>query len=237
MLSLLQTAALSPAPCGTPLALLRVAGPHLGLRRRDVRMQPVLSSTLAKSRSFSRSCSGLSAGPLRAVYRGSKSKSQVAQIQSAPPRQASLIGSILPSGTSTSNRKHLHTAYHHRPSSTGITRPRRDNLQLSTITSSSHCTALRPQVSDSPQALSADRKNLTAGQSRLYATAGNAEMYTASFAFFEAIWEAGVTHCFVNLGSDHPSIIEAMVKGQREKNGQFPRIITCPNEVYPHSPV
>ncbi|KAK8872582.1 thiamine pyrophosphate enzyme [Apiospora arundinis] len=56
-------------------------------------------------------------------------------------------------------------------------------------------------------------------------------MYTASFAFFEAIWEAGVTHCFVNLGSDHPSIIEAMVKGQNEKKGQFPRIITCPNEM------
>jgi len=57
------------------------------------------------------------------------------------------------------------------------------------------------------------------------------KMYTSSFAFFEAIWDAGVTHCFVNLGSDHPSIIEAMVKGQREKKGKFPRIITCPNEV------
>src|ERR1700730_7413748 len=56
-------------------------------------------------------------------------------------------------------------------------------------------------------------------------------MYTASFAFFEALWEAGITHCFVNLGSDHPSIIEAMVKGQNEKKGQFPKIITCPNEV------
>ncbi len=56
-------------------------------------------------------------------------------------------------------------------------------------------------------------------------------MYTTSFAFFEALWEAGVTHAFVNLGSDHPSIIEAMVKGAREKKGQFPRIITCPNEV------
>ncbi|TVY46982.1 Benzoylformate decarboxylase [Lachnellula occidentalis] len=56
-------------------------------------------------------------------------------------------------------------------------------------------------------------------------------MYTASFAFFEALWEAGVSHCFVNLGSDHPSIIEAMVKGQQEKKGQFPRIITCPNEM------
>ncbi|RDL30229.1 Uncharacterized protein BP5553_10507 [Venustampulla echinocandica] len=56
-------------------------------------------------------------------------------------------------------------------------------------------------------------------------------MYTASFAFFEAIWEAGITHCFVNLGSDHPSILEAMVKGQTEKNGAFPKIITCPNEM------
>ncbi|TAQ87730.1 hypothetical protein B7494_g3964 [Chlorociboria aeruginascens] len=50
-------------------------------------------------------------------------------------------------------------------------------------------------------------------------------MYTASFAFFEALWEAGITHCFVNLGSDHPSIIEAIVKGQNEKQGQFPKII------------
>ncbi|KAI7445840.1 thiamine diphosphate-binding protein [Hortaea werneckii] len=56
-------------------------------------------------------------------------------------------------------------------------------------------------------------------------------MYTASFAFFEALWEAGVTHCFVNLGSDHPSIIEAIVKGQNEKKGEFPQIITCPNEM------
>ncbi|KAF2014126.1 thiamine diphosphate-binding protein [Aaosphaeria arxii CBS 175.79] len=56
-------------------------------------------------------------------------------------------------------------------------------------------------------------------------------VYTASFAFFEAIWEAGITHCFVNLGSDHPSVIEAIVKGQNEKKGQFPRIITCPNEM------
>ncbi|CAK7271241.1 hypothetical protein SEPCBS57363_004516 [Sporothrix epigloea] len=56
-------------------------------------------------------------------------------------------------------------------------------------------------------------------------------MYTTSFAFFEALWEAGVTHCFVNLGSDHPSIIEAMVQGQREKKGSFPNMITCPNEM------
>ncbi|PWY71752.1 acetolactate synthase [Aspergillus heteromorphus CBS 117.55] len=56
-------------------------------------------------------------------------------------------------------------------------------------------------------------------------------VYTASMAFFEALWEAGVTHVFVNLGSDHPSILEAMVKGQKEKPTEFPKIVTCPNEM------
>ncbi|CZT52718.1 related to BENZOYLFORMATE DECARBOXYLASE [Rhynchosporium secalis] len=42
--------------------------------------------------------------------------------------------------------------------------------------------------------------------------------------------QAGITHCFVNLGSDHPSILEAIVQGQNSKSG-FPRIITCPNEM------
>lgn len=83
--------------------------------------------------------------------------------------------------------------------------------------------------------LSTERSPGPGTLSRSYSTA-DPEMYTASFAFFEALWEAGVTHCFVNLGSDHPSIIEAMVKGQREAKGNFPKIITCPNEVqYPIS--
>ncbi|PTB63605.1 thiamine diphosphate-binding protein [Trichoderma citrinoviride] len=56
-------------------------------------------------------------------------------------------------------------------------------------------------------------------------------MYSASFAFFEGLWDAGVTHCFVNLGSDHPGMVEAMVKGQREGKAGFPRIITCPSEM------
>ncbi|KAL5335474.1 hypothetical protein BJX70DRAFT_390655 [Aspergillus crustosus] len=53
---------------------------------------------------------------------------------------------------------------------------------------------------------------------------------TTSITYSLAI-QAGVTHCFVNLGSDHPSILEAMVKGQREKPDEFPKIITCPNEM------
>ena len=43
--------------------------------------------------------------------------------------------------------------------------------------------------------------------------------------------QAGISRCFVNLGSDHPSIIEAIVKGQNERRDHFPRIITCPNEM------
>jgi len=35
----------------------------------------------------------------------------------------------------------------------------------------------------------------------------------------------------VNLGSDHPSIMEAMVKGQTDRPDQFPKIYTCPNEM------
>ncbi|KAF2657499.1 thiamine diphosphate-binding protein [Lophiostoma macrostomum CBS 122681] len=55
--------------------------------------------------------------------------------------------------------------------------------------------------------------------------------YTTAFALFEALWEAGVKNCFVNLGSDHPSIIEAIIKGKRERPDQWPRIITCPSEI------
>ncbi|KAI1182594.1 thiamine pyrophosphate enzyme [Nemania serpens] len=43
--------------------------------------------------------------------------------------------------------------------------------------------------------------------------------------------KAGITACFVNVGSDHPSIIEAIAKGKRERPGQWPRIITCPSEI------
>ncbi|TVY80900.1 Benzoylformate decarboxylase [Lachnellula suecica] len=55
--------------------------------------------------------------------------------------------------------------------------------------------------------------------------------YTASDAFFEALWDSGVQACFVNLGSDHPSLMEAIVKGQQERKDRFPDIYTCPNEM------
>ncbi|CAG8978547.1 hypothetical protein HYALB_00012421 [Hymenoscyphus albidus] len=55
--------------------------------------------------------------------------------------------------------------------------------------------------------------------------------YTSAFALFEALWESGVRNCFVNLGSDHPFIIEAIVKGKREQPDKWPRMITCPSEI------
>ncbi|RMD42350.1 hypothetical protein DV735_g2805, partial [Chaetothyriales sp. CBS 134920] len=57
------------------------------------------------------------------------------------------------------------------------------------------------------------------------------EKYTASFAFFEGLYEAGVSHVFVNLGSDHPAIMEALAVGANLKDVKFPEIITCPHEM------
>ncbi|KAI0204773.1 thiamine pyrophosphate enzyme [Astrocystis sublimbata] len=59
----------------------------------------------------------------------------------------------------------------------------------------------------------------------------DSEGYTTAFALLEGLWEAGITACFVNVGSDHPSIIEAIAKGKRERPQRWPRMITCPSEV------
>ncbi|KAJ9148469.1 Acetolactate synthase catalytic subunit [Pleurostoma richardsiae] len=57
------------------------------------------------------------------------------------------------------------------------------------------------------------------------------ETYSASFAFFEGLYEAGVSHVFVNLGSDHPAIMEALAQGAHLEGVNFPRVITCPHEM------
>ncbi|KAJ5122196.1 Thiamine pyrophosphate enzyme C-terminal TPP-binding [Penicillium atrosanguineum] len=62
-------------------------------------------------------------------------------------------------------------------------------------------------------------------------TTKNDELTSAAEGFFEALVEAGVTHCFVNLGSDHPAMLEAMIKAKQEKLDKFPSIITCPSEL------
>lgn len=40
-----------------------------------------------------------------------------------------------------------------------------------------------------------------------------------------------MTNCFVNVGSDHPSLIEAIVKGKRERPNSWPKFLTCPSEM------
>jgi acetolactate synthase-1/2/3 large subunit len=55
-------------------------------------------------------------------------------------------------------------------------------------------------------------------------------MYTASSAFLDALVEAGVSHLFVNLGSDHPALVEAIAE-VRATGRKIPEIVTCPNEM------
>lgn len=50
---------------------------------------------------------------------------------------------------------------------------------------------------------------------------------TAASAILSALEDAGVTHVFVNLGSDHPAFIAAFAS-KRHRNL---RIITSPNEM------
>ncbi|MFO1469100.1 MAG: thiamine pyrophosphate-requiring protein [Steroidobacteraceae bacterium] len=55
-------------------------------------------------------------------------------------------------------------------------------------------------------------------------------MYTASSALLEAFTEAGVSCMFVNLGSDHPALVEA-IAAARAAGKPIPRVITCPFEM------
>jgi len=55
-------------------------------------------------------------------------------------------------------------------------------------------------------------------------------MYSASSAFLDALLEHGVSHLFVNLGSDHPALVEALAEA-RALGRKVPNVITCPNEM------
>jgi acetolactate synthase-1/2/3 large subunit len=54
--------------------------------------------------------------------------------------------------------------------------------------------------------------------------------YTGASALIEALIDAGISHLFVNLGSDHPGIVEALAKA-RATGKPVPKVITCPNEM------
>jgi acetolactate synthase-1/2/3 large subunit len=54
-------------------------------------------------------------------------------------------------------------------------------------------------------------------------------MYTTASAFLDALLDAGVEYLFVNLGSDHTALIEAIGQA-RESRRRAPKLITCPHE-------
>ena len=55
------------------------------------------------------------------------------------------------------------------------------------------------------------------------------EKYMSSDALLEALHEMEVSYLFCNLGSDHPSIIEALAKA-KEEHRELPKAIICPHE-------
>lgn len=57
-------------------------------------------------------------------------------------------------------------------------------------------------------------------------------MHTASSIFLKSLAEAGITHAFVNWGSDHPALLEDLERQRVEGDGDTaPNIVTCPNEM------
>jgi thiamine pyrophosphate-dependent acetolactate synthase large subunit-like protein len=55
---------------------------------------------------------------------------------------------------------------------------------------------------------------------------------TTSSIFLKTLFEAGITHAFVNWGSDHPALLEELERQRVESDGvNQPAIITCPNEM------
>jgi acetolactate synthase I/II/III large subunit len=55
-------------------------------------------------------------------------------------------------------------------------------------------------------------------------------MYTTANAFLEALLDAGVEYLFVNLGSDHSALIEALALAHQSRR-RTPQLITCPHEM------
>ncbi|KAF8649006.1 hypothetical protein AX16_006120 [Volvariella volvacea WC 439] len=57
-------------------------------------------------------------------------------------------------------------------------------------------------------------------------------MLTASSLFLHSLSEAGITHAFVNWGSDHPALLEELQRQCAKNDGRTTiEIVTCPNEM------
>ncbi|KAF9009260.1 thiamine diphosphate-binding protein [Hymenopellis radicata] len=56
-------------------------------------------------------------------------------------------------------------------------------------------------------------------------------MLTTSSVFLKALTDVGITHAFVNWGSDHPALLEELERQRSSPNGTALKIITSPNEM------
>jgi thiamine pyrophosphate-dependent acetolactate synthase large subunit-like protein len=56
-------------------------------------------------------------------------------------------------------------------------------------------------------------------------------MITTSSIFLKTLAQAGITHAFVNWGSDHPALLEDLERQRVEGGDTAPKIVTCPNEM------
>ncbi|WML52287.1 thiamine pyrophosphate-requiring protein [Neobacillus sp. PS3-12] len=64
---------------------------------------------------------------------------------------------------------------------------------------------------------------------RFTATDNLSDRYMGAEALMEALQEVGISYLFCNLGSDHPSMIEALAKAKVEGK-ELPKAIICPHE-------
>lgn len=76
---------------------------------------------------------------------------------------------------------------------------------------------------------------MTKGPKRLprgFSPYSHSDMYTTSSIFLKSLADAGITHAFVNWGSDHPALLEDLERQRVEGDGKTePEIVTCPNEM------
>lgn len=55
-------------------------------------------------------------------------------------------------------------------------------------------------------------------------------MYTTASVFFQTLADAGITHAFVNWGSDHSAFLEDLHRQRIENGKTLIEIVTCPSE-------
>jgi 2-succinyl-5-enolpyruvyl-6-hydroxy-3-cyclohexene-1-carboxylate synthase len=58
----------------------------------------------------------------------------------------------------------------------------------------------------------------------------SSNMYTTSSVFLQTLVSVGITHVFVNWGSDHPALLEDVARRLQSSDVQL-KFITCPNEM------